>query len=270
MVAKTTQWELELAQACILAAGSSRRLKSLTLNTPKCLLEVGGVPLLEIHLKHLSELKIPDIWIIVGYLKELVKHRYGSRFGNLRIRYIENSHYDTKGHGYSLYLAREVFRRDTTVLIHADLYCDPSLYSVALNSSFENVLLIDRSAKPRWGDEFMVATQGRRVVEISHGHKEKTGGQYIGLARFNSEFLIDWCGYAASLVQRPDRELNYEIILNEYLQDQKATLNFIDITGKTWVNINYHRDLEMARSVAGAKPFSVHKVAAQSNTNGLE
>ena len=59
-------------KALILAAGVSRRLYPQTYNTPKCLLEVGGKPIINYQLEALSELGINDITIIVGYHREML------------------------------------------------------------------------------------------------------------------------------------------------------------------------------------------------------
>ena len=241
-----------LMRAFILAAGSSRRLQALTQHVPKCLLAVGDYPLLEIHLRNLSQRRISDVWIVVGYLKEVIQRRYGSQFENLKIHYIENVDYDIKGHGYSLYLGKEVFRGDAVMLIHADLYCESPVYDAVLNSAYSNAILIDQIAKDRWGDEFVVLTEEDRVAAITRNAGKSRGGQYIGLARFESEFLADWCHFAESMVHRHDRELNYEIILNNHLQTGKQVLNYIDISGASWINVNYPRDLEIAQSLVSA------------------
>ena len=52
----------------ILAAGISSRLRPLTNETPKCLLPVGGTPLLERTLRSLEQSGIRECVIVTGYL----------------------------------------------------------------------------------------------------------------------------------------------------------------------------------------------------------
>lgn len=57
-------------KAIILAAGLGTRLRPMTENTPKALVQVNQKPLIEYQIEFLKEKGINDIIIIVGYLKE--------------------------------------------------------------------------------------------------------------------------------------------------------------------------------------------------------
>ncbi len=62
------------ATTIILAAGQGNRLKPLTENTPKCLLKVGGLPILHRQIESLQKHGIKDIIIVVGFMSEMVKN----------------------------------------------------------------------------------------------------------------------------------------------------------------------------------------------------
>ena len=70
-------------KAFILAAGVSRRLYPHTYDVPKCLLDVGGKPIIHYQLEALKSLGILDITMVVGYHREMltnhVKHGSSSR-----------------------------------------------------------------------------------------------------------------------------------------------------------------------------------------------
>ena len=53
-------------KAFILAAGVSRRLYPHTYNTPKCLLDVGGQPIIHYQLEALESIDITNVTMIVG------------------------------------------------------------------------------------------------------------------------------------------------------------------------------------------------------------
>lgn len=73
----------KITQAMILAAGKGTRLRPLTLQTPKPLVEVGGQPLIVWHIKALKAAGITDITINVSWLAEKLMERLGdgSEFG---------------------------------------------------------------------------------------------------------------------------------------------------------------------------------------------
>lgn len=81
--------ELEM-KAMILAAGAGTRLSPLTLETPKVLLPIAGVPLIEYTLAWLKSHGISEVAINVYHLGEKVKDYLGdgSRFG-IRVVYSE-------------------------------------------------------------------------------------------------------------------------------------------------------------------------------------
>ena len=59
-------------KAFILAAGVSRRLYPQTYDTPKCLLKVGGKPIIDYQLEALKSIGILDITFVVGYHREIL------------------------------------------------------------------------------------------------------------------------------------------------------------------------------------------------------
>lgn len=61
-------------KAILLAAGYGRRLRPLTLDTPKCLIPINGKPLLEIWLEKLSKLKIGPFLVNTHYLHKKVEN----------------------------------------------------------------------------------------------------------------------------------------------------------------------------------------------------
>ena len=55
-----------------LAAGVSRRLYPETYETPKCLLEVGGRPIIDHQLSAIESIGITDVTVVVGYYREML------------------------------------------------------------------------------------------------------------------------------------------------------------------------------------------------------
>jgi dTDP-glucose pyrophosphorylase len=75
--------------AVIMAGGEGRRLRPLTADLPKPMIEVGGVPLLERQIRALVECGITRIFIATNYLGHLIEDHFGdgSEFG-ARIQYL--------------------------------------------------------------------------------------------------------------------------------------------------------------------------------------
>lgn len=103
-------------RAILLAAGMGTRLRPLTLDTPKSLIEVNKKPLLERQVEFLKEKGINEIIVVTGYLNEkfeYLKEKYG-------VRLVYNDKYNVYNNVYTMYLVKD-YLADSYV-IDADVY----------------------------------------------------------------------------------------------------------------------------------------------------
>ena len=94
----------KVKRAIIMAAGEGRRMRPVTEQIPKPLVEVNGVRMIDSVLQALQENGITEIHIVTGYL--------GEQFNSLKEIYpgidlIYNPYYHTYNNISSLYMARE-------------------------------------------------------------------------------------------------------------------------------------------------------------------
>jgi len=106
-------------KAVILVGGAGTRLRPLTYVMPKCLLPVGGMPLLEWTVKYLASHEIKEFVVCVAYLKRQIISTVGdgSRLG-VKIEYAEaESPLGTAGQ----LKTAEPFIDDTFVAMNGDI-----------------------------------------------------------------------------------------------------------------------------------------------------
>jgi dTDP-glucose pyrophosphorylase len=76
-------------KALILAAGRGKRLEEAQGPANKCMLELGGKPVMEYNLERAAELEDVDkIIVVVGYRAEDIINRYGTNYKGKRIKYV--------------------------------------------------------------------------------------------------------------------------------------------------------------------------------------
>ena len=118
-----------VGRAVILAAGRGSRLQALTGDVAKCLVEVGGEPLLERALRALASQGVTGA--IVVDMCDVVRERIGSRFAGMAICYVEAPDYATTNNIRSLWNVRDYLDRDV-LLLEADIAFDASVIAALL------------------------------------------------------------------------------------------------------------------------------------------
>jgi MurNAc alpha-1-phosphate uridylyltransferase len=108
----------------ILAAGRGERMRPLTDQTPKPLLEVRGKPLIVHHLEKLSGLGLTEVVVNVSWLGNVIRARLGdgARW-NLRIRYSDESS-EALETGGGIFKALPWLGPDPFLIVNGDVFTD--------------------------------------------------------------------------------------------------------------------------------------------------
>ena len=180
----------------ILAAGKGSRLNGTAGESPKCLVEAGGITLLERQIRALRAGRIEDITVVVGCQADRVRRACGHQ-----VTYVENARYAQTNSMYSLWMARPLLYEGFVVL-NCDVLFHPVLLDDLLSSRHENALLLAyrEANQPAFGDEEMkVKVRCGRVVEMSKTmDPAEADGENLGIVKFGPEG-------AAALVDIMDR-----------------------------------------------------------------
>jgi dTDP-glucose pyrophosphorylase len=112
--------QTNITKAVLLAAGRGTRMRELTDDLPKPMLQVLGKPVLQHIIEGLRAAAIADILIIVGWRAEVVRDFFadGAKFG-VRIEYGTQLVQD--GTGKVIELARPFVRNDPFLLCYGDI-----------------------------------------------------------------------------------------------------------------------------------------------------
>ena len=167
----------KVRRAIIMAAGIGSRLRPITLHTPKPLVKVHGVRMIDTVLRGLLEQGIAEIYIVVGYRKE--------RFAALKrdypqIKLIENPYYAECNNISSLFAARE--HLEDAMILDCDLIIrNPAVLSPVFERSGYNAIWTDGQT-----EEWLMQAENGMVRSCS-----RTGGsggwQLFSISRWTQD-----------------------------------------------------------------------------------
>ena len=233
-------------KALILAAGVSRRLYPHTYDTPKCLLEVGGKPIINYQLEALSELGINDITMIVGYHREMLVESVEKNFPEINFKFIVNHHYFETNTAYSVYVGRKALS-DQHLLMNADVIYPKEMLSKLYHSSFENVLAVDikscgrEEVKVIDGGQNKISAIGKDLIE------DQCLGEFIGVAKFSLEFMNEFVNALGQLIKAGGKNDFFEAGIEKLLE--KQLVHYVDVSEYPCLEIDFIEDLEFARKL---------------------
>ncbi|MCK5087506.1 MAG: phosphocholine cytidylyltransferase family protein, partial [Melioribacteraceae bacterium] len=154
-------------KAIILAAGVASRLRPLTNNTPKCLLNIGGKAILERTIDNLIANDIKEIIIVTGYLEDQIRSFLTETYPDIKFNFIYNNIYDSTNNIYSLWMTKESVLDDEIILLDSDIVFDSKIIGMLSNSNYENCLAV--RSDHQLGDEEIKLTlnEDKSIKEIS-------------------------------------------------------------------------------------------------------
>jgi len=177
-------------KAIILAAGRGTRMKNLTDEVPKCLVELRGKPLLDRQLEALRGAGITEIAIVTGYKNELLSNRGLVVFHNPR--WAETNMVS------SLVCAQEWLIAEPCIVSYSDIFYEAPAVMSLISCPASLAVTYDphwlKLWKKRFDDPLLDAetfrfNSDKTLAEIGNTPKsdQEVQGQYMGLLRFTPD-----------------------------------------------------------------------------------
>lgn len=167
----------KVTKAIIMAAGLGKRMQPVTLETPKPLIKVNGVRMIDTVIRGLHANGIADIYIVIGYLKEQFKILTEEYSG---VTLIENPFYGTCNNISSLYVAR-AYLEDTIILDGDQIIYNSDILSPEFERSGYNSVWTDGET-----DEWLQTVEDGIVTACSRTGG-KGGWQLYSISRWTAE-----------------------------------------------------------------------------------
>ncbi|OOH76144.1 nucleotidyl transferase [Pseudomonas koreensis] len=234
-------------KAIILAAGRGSRMKSLTDERPKCLVELRGKPLLEWQLESLRAADISDIAVVTGYKRELLAGRGLSEFHNPR--WAETNMVS------SLACAESWLQGEPCIVSYSDIFYSPVAVQSLINCEATLAVTYDPNWLQLWterfGDPLLDAETFRlsatnTLAEIGNKPQsvDDVQGQYMGLLRFTSEGWAEVVRLRAELSPQQRDSMHMTNTLQRVIDAGRVQIEAVAYTGE-WGEVDSSEDLSV-------------------------
>ena len=232
----------------ILAAGRGSRLNGTAGDRPKCLVEAGGMTLLERQIDALQRAGVDDVVVVVGCQADRVRSRCGDR-----VTYVENRRFAETNSLYSLWMARELLDQGFVVL-NCDVLFHPQLLRDLLTARHENALLLayrDADQAPFGDEEMKVKVRCGRVVDMSKTMAPgDADGENLGVVKFGADGSRVLIGIMDALVASGEIRAWAPRAFAAFAQTHP--IHAIGTRGFPWIEIDFPEDY--ARAIRDVLP----------------
>ena len=164
-------------RAIIMAAGIGQRLRPVTLTTPKPLVTVNGVCMIDTIIAALHENETHEIYVVVGYLKEQF-YEWSKKYNGITL--IENPWYAECNNIASLYVARE-YLNNAIILDGDQIIRNPAILHREFTRSGYSCAWTDRAT-----NEWLLTVKNGIVTKCSHTGGDH-GWQLFSVSRWTAE-----------------------------------------------------------------------------------
>jgi len=236
-----------ITTALLLAAGAGTRLQPLTDNSPKCLTEVHGIPILKRLLSCLVEEGFRRLVVVVGYRDAQIRDFLERHSSGLVIDFVDCREYATTNNIYSLWRAREHVR-EPFVLIESDLVFDSHLLG---QMRVRDRIAVARFQSPLLGTTVSMNEFGR-VLSFRVGADPcvpELGHKTVNVYSLSKTTWLE-------VVRRLDKRIAagkvhdyYEVVFAEMVAEGLLALQSVHFDEGRWCEIDTLDDLRTAERI---------------------
>ena len=224
----------KIEKAVLLAAGRGIRMRELTVELPKPMIEVRGKPVLQHIVEGLRDAGIREFFIIVGYRADAVQNFFGdgSRY-KIAIQYATQVVQD--GTGRVVDIAQNFADNSAFILSYGDILVDPQNYKsiVDLPDDIEAIITVTRGEDVSKGGAVFLNDQ-MELVDIREKSPpgEPTSPWYnAGIYAFRPSIFE----FTAKLKPSPRGEYELTDAIRELAQSGKK-VRALELTGE-WADV---------------------------------
>lgn len=212
----------------------------LTSAVPKPMLRVLERPLLEYKFEALPE-EVDEVILIVGYLGDVIRAHFRSRFDDRNIVYIEQEEFD--GTAGALWRAKDILKDRFLILMGDDIYAKEDIARCAAPSESWKLLVQELPEMHRAGS--VKLDSDGRIAEIIESSSEDATRVEKGLASTNL-YCVDTRLFSQELIPKHEGSLEFGLPQTVVACAKNNNIPFEPVFTSDWIQITAPDDLVAA------------------------
>ncbi len=241
-------------QAVILAAGMGKRLKDLTQDRAKCMVQVNGISLIERALRILDRKNLSRIVVVVGYKAQDLQQCIENLKLTTEVVFINNTIYDKTNNIYSLLMAKEYMIAEDTLLLESDLIFEEGLIDSLIEDPRPTLALVDKFSS--WMDgtcmELDADDSIRDFIPGKYLKFEEKEQYYktVNIYKFSQNFSAHtYIPFLEAYLQAMGVNEYYESVIKLIALLENSEIRAKRLTGQVWYEIDDVQDLDIASTL---------------------
>ena len=216
-----------------------------TSNIPKCLVFVGGKPILYYQLRSLEMRGINKIAIVAGYQADKIKKYVRKNFPRLDVTFFLNDKYAATNDIYSFYLAKDFCNRDF-IQIDSDVLFHPQILTKLLHNSPDLSATCIRKAKCGAEEMKVFVDSGGKVKKISKNlQPNETIGEFMSISLFSKKFADKLFPIMKSIIENVGPHIYSGEAIDQTIKNGYS-MRAVDIGIYSAIEIDFPEDIKEA------------------------
>jgi choline kinase len=244
-------------RAVLLCAGAATRLRPLTDDRPKCLLDVGGETILMRAVRVLLSAGVRKLVIATGYRDGDVRAAMAGC--TAEVSFCHNADYARTQNAVSLYRCASVVAGQSFFKLDGDvLFSSTVLERLAADAAPLSVAVERRAALGE--EEMKVVTEGNHIRAFGKKLDPRLcTGESIGIEKLDETASLALFRALEHTVQIGRTDLYYEDVYGELI-DRGMMAHAVDVTDLPWIEVDTADDLARAERWARERRLDLRKV----------
>jgi len=224
--------------ALIFAAGRGTRMGNI--DKPKCLLDIGGITMIDYQINCFKNIGINKIFVVVGYNSEMIYEHVTEQ-----VIYIQNNDYASTNNLYSLWAANEVLN-DDFVCVYSDLFFDKQILQNCIKDNHDVCLVLERKIRT---ETMKAKIFNNYVIEVNKLiPMELASGNFIGMAKFKKQIIPLLFKEISKLIHEGNYDSYYTDAIESMIKNG-TKINYVETNNLSWLDIDEKYEFEEAKKI---------------------